>query len=150
MKTNFEYGSEVRLIRNIRNDGTYPGQDVGTLLVRRGEVGVVYDVGTYLQDQIIYRVFFLNSNKTVGCREEELIDSTAPWIPNKFEFRDKVVASKSLSIQGEVIVHQGEEGEISKILKDEEKQLVSYHVRFHGRTFQVPEAILDAYQKEMM
>ena len=73
MKPRYEYGSEVRLTRNVRNDGTYPGEEVGRLLVRRGAVGAIYDVGTYLQDQIIYRVHFLEEGRTVGCREEELI-----------------------------------------------------------------------------
>ena len=27
----FEYGDEVRVVRNVRNDGTYPGMDTGTL-----------------------------------------------------------------------------------------------------------------------
>ena len=46
----------MRLIRNVRNDGTFPGMDVGKLLVRRGSVGYVRDVGTFLQDQLIYSV----------------------------------------------------------------------------------------------
>ena len=32
----YEYGQAVRLIRNVRNDGTYPGSDTGALLMRRG------------------------------------------------------------------------------------------------------------------
>ena len=66
----YEYGQAVRLIRNVRNDGTYPGKDTGALLMRRGAQGCVYDVGTYLQDQLIYRVHFLDQGCTVGCREE--------------------------------------------------------------------------------
>ena len=143
MKPKFEYGSEVRLTRNVRNDGTYPGEEVGRLLVRRGETGSIYDVGTYLQDQIIYRVHFLEAGRTVGCREEELILATDPWIPNKYEFREKVVANRTLKTSQGVIAELGEEGEIDKIVK-EEGQPVSYHVRFHGRVFQIPEVFLDA------
>ena len=80
MKPRYEYGDEVRLIRNVRNDGTYPGKEVGELLIRRGATGVVYDVGTYLQDQLIYRVHFMDAGSTVGCREEELIPQSDPWI----------------------------------------------------------------------
>ncbi|WP_317929946.1 nitrogen fixation protein NifZ [Halioxenophilus sp. WMMB6] len=140
MKPRYEYGTEVRLTRNVRNDGTYPGEEVGTLLVRRGEVGAIYDVGSYLQDQIIYRVFFLEAGKTVGCREEELIRADDPWVPNKFEFREKVYAARTLAMGGEVIAEQGDIGEIEKIVKDETS--VSYHVRFHGRVFLMPEAVL--------
>ena len=100
----YEYGQAVRLIRNVRNDGTYPGKDTGALLMRRGAVGCVYDVGTYLQDQLIYRVHFLDQGCTVGCREEELIPASDPWIPNLFEFRDQVVATRSLAVRGEVVV----------------------------------------------
>ncbi len=142
MKPAFDYGSEVRLIRNVRNDGTYPGEDVGTLLIRRGEIGVVNDVGTYLQDQLIYRVNFLNIGRTVGCREEELIAADAPWIPNKFEFREKVRSTRALAVNGEVIVDLSTEGEIEKIVK-EDMERVFYHVRFNGRTFQVPESSLE-------
>ncbi len=144
MKPEYQYGTEVRLIRNVRNDGTYPGEEVGKLLVRRGEVGAVYDVGTYLQDQIIYRVHFLNAAKTVGCREEELIRATDPWIPNKYEFREKVMANLSLSVGGQVVIEPGDVGEIEKIIKGIDVP-VSYHVRFQGRVFQIPEASLDSY-----
>lgn len=147
MKPNYDYGTEVRLTRNVRNDGTYPGEDVGKLLVRRGEVGSIYDVGTYLQDQIIYRVHFLEAGRTVGCREEELIRADDPWIPNLYEFRDKVVATKSLSIAGDVQVEVGTVGEIEKIVKTLGKE-VSYFVRFNQRVFQVLESSLDSADKQ--
>ncbi|WP_221797338.1 nitrogen fixation protein NifZ [Oceanobacter mangrovi] len=147
MKPAYEYGDEVRLIRNVRNDGTYPGKDVGELLMRRGAVGVVYDVGTYLQDQMIYRVHFLDHNKTVGCREEELIPAATVWVDNRYEFREKVVSRIPLAVAGEVVVTAGTEGEIEKVVRDNTN--VMYHVRFAGRTFQVPEAALgDATSEE--
>ena len=49
----YDYGESVRVIRNVRNDGTYPGLDVGAFLVRRGSIGYVVNVGTFLQDQVI-------------------------------------------------------------------------------------------------
>ena len=142
MKPSFEYGDEVRLTRNVRNDGTYPGEEVGRLLVRRGEVGAVFDVGTYLQDQLIYRVHFLEAGRTVGCREEELIRADAPWIPNKFEFRDKVIAKVSFTVNGELLVDIGTVGEIEKIVKEDDAG-VFYHVRFNQRVFKVLESSLD-------
>jgi len=142
MKPQYEYGTEVRLTRNVRNDGTYPGEEVGTLLVRRGEVGAIYDVGTYLQDQIIYRVHFLEAGRTVGCREEELVPADAPWIPNKYEFREKVIANRTLMAGGELIAAKGDVGEIEKIVKDD--TTVRYHTRFNGRVFLIPEVVLDA------
>ncbi|SFB08920.1 nitrogen fixation protein NifZ [Azotobacter beijerinckii] len=143
MLPQFEYGDEVRLIRNVRNDGTYPGMDTGTLLIRRGAVGCVYDVGTYLQDQLIYRVHFLSEGRTVGCREEELILASAPWIPNLFEFRDNVIATRSLAVRGQVLVKRGQVGSIMKVLRDQPEDGVQYHVHFgDGLVLQVPEQSL--------
>jgi nitrogen fixation protein NifZ len=104
MNARWEYGEAVRLTRNVRNDGTYPGLDPGAPLVRRGSIGYVVDVGTFLQDQIIYSVNFLDEGKIVGCREEELIGGDEPWTPSRFEFREKVLAAKGLSVGGEVLV----------------------------------------------
>ena len=148
----YEYGDEVRLIRNVRNDGTYPGLDTGELLMRRGAVGCVYDVGTYLQDQLIYRVHFLEEGRTIGCREEELIPASEPWVPNVFEFRDRVVATRAFAIRGEVVVDVGQEGEVMKVIRDL-PQGVHYHVHFSdGRVLQVPEQSLEMaeiqYRKE--
>ena len=79
MLPKFEYGSAVRVTRNVRNDGTFPGFPTGALLVRRGSVGFVRDVGTFLQDQIVYTVHFLEDDRIVGCREEELLSWDEPW-----------------------------------------------------------------------
>ena len=59
MITRWDLGDDVRVIRNVRNDGTYPGEPVGALLIRRGSTGTIIDIGTFLQDQIIYTVHFL-------------------------------------------------------------------------------------------
>ncbi|MDY6942187.1 MAG: nitrogen fixation protein NifZ [Pseudomonadota bacterium] len=143
MKTRFVAGSQVRVIRNVRNDGTFPGSEVGELLVRRGEMGYVRDVGTFLQDQIIYSVHFVERDRLVGCREEELIGGDEPWVPSRFEFRDKVCSTKRLAVRGETVAEQGAMGEILKVLRDDPHN-VQYHVRFPGRTLQVPESALEA------
>jgi nitrogen fixation protein NifZ len=144
MRPEYDHGDKVRVLRNVRNDGTYPGMDVGRLLVRRGSVGYVRDVGTFLQDQIIYSVHFLGEDRLVGCREEELQPADAPWTPSLFEFRDKVAARVALGIQGRILVEQGEIGEVLKVLRGGAGE-VSYHVHFSGRsTLQVPESALAA------
>lgn len=145
MKPRWAYGDSVRLIRNVRNDGTYPGLDTGAPLVRRGNVGVVVDVGTFLQDQIIYSVNFLEDGRIVGCREEELIDIDEPWAPSRFEFREKVRASRQLAVGGEVLVPTGGIGEIIKVVRDAPGG-VAYHVHFEcllGRVLQIPEDTLE-------
>jgi nitrogen fixation protein NifZ len=142
----FEFGEAVRVTRNVRNDGTYPGKAVGDMLIRRGSVGNVIEMGTFLQDQVIYTVHFLDHGKMVGCRTEELIPADAPWNPSRFEFRDKVVCSRNLAIGGEVIVNKGCEGEVLKVMRDHEP--MQYHVRFPGRTLQVPESVLEPADPE--
>jgi nitrogen fixation protein NifZ len=136
----FEFGEAVRITRNVRNDGTYPGKEVGELLVRRGSVGHVIEVGTFLQDQVIFTVHFLGQGRMVGCRLEELISAEEPWNPSRFEFRDKVVCSIDLGLKGAVLFAKGSEGEIMKVIRDSEH--IQYHVAFQGRMLQVPESAL--------
>jgi nitrogen fixation protein NifZ len=153
MRPSFDYGDEVRVLRNVRNDGTYPGADTGTLLVRRGSTGYVRDVGTFLQDQIIYTVHFLDSDRVVGCREEELQPADAPWTPSRFEFREQVRARLALGTSGRVLVEPGEVGEVLRVLRGapppEGTGDVTYHVHFPGRnTLQVPESALEPAPSE--
>ncbi len=142
MTPNYDYGAAVRVIRNLRNDGTFPGMATGELLIRRGSIGYVRSRGTFLQDQIIYEVDFLDAGRLVGCREEELIEADAPWRGSRFEFREKVCAAKRLSNGEAVLVEIGDEGQVIKTLFDDPDE-VHYHVRFPGRTLLVPESALE-------
>lgn len=142
MRPRFDFGDQVRVIRNVRDDGTFPGANIGNLLVRRGSVGYVRDVGTFLQDQLIYSVHFFDQQKMIGCREEELISADDPWNPSQFEFREKVTLKVKLEINGELIASPGDVGQILKVLRDLPSG-VGYHVRFPGRTLQIPEKLLD-------
>ena len=146
MQTQFDLGDAVRVTRNVRNDGTYPGEETGALLIRRGSVGHVVDVGTFLQDQIIYSVHFLDVGRLVGCREEELLGADEPWVPSAYEFRQKVRAAKTLAAKGETLVAAGSIGEILKVLRDGPAG-VAYHVHFDclpGRPLLVSEGALMA------
>ncbi len=143
MQFRFDYGDAVRLTRNVRNDGTYPGKDIGDMLIRRGAVGHVVNVGTFLQDQVIYTVHFMDEGRKVGCREEELIPADEPWAPSRFEFRDKVISRLTLAVDGEVVVERGTIGEVLKVMRDDPEK-VAYHINFPGnREFIVPEAALE-------
>jgi len=148
MMPRFEYGATVRVIRNVRNDGTYPGLATGKLLVRRGATGYVRDVGAFLQDQLIYTVAFLDTGvpgdadgRVVGCREEELIGIDEPWVPTRFESREKVCAAMQLVVGGELRAEKGTVGEVLKVLRDMEGG-PQYQVHFPGWVLQVPERVL--------
>jgi nitrogen fixation protein NifZ len=134
-------------VRNLRNDGTYPGAPTGSLLVRRGSVGYVRDVGTFLQDQLIYSVDFFDQQRMVGCREQELQPADDPWIPTRFEFRDKVTPTVKLAIGGEVVAAPGDQGEIEKVLREADKDPL-YYLRIGGRTLMVPEQALEFLDPE--
>ena len=68
----FEMEQKVRVRKLIRNDGTFPGLDIGAPLAKKGDVGYVVSIGTYLQTYYIYAVHFIHNNVVVGCRKKEL------------------------------------------------------------------------------
>jgi nitrogen fixation protein NifZ len=68
----FDIGQKVRLRKLIRNDGTFPGKDIGVTLAKKGDVGYIVSIGTYLQSYYIYAVHFMHTGYVVGCRYKEL------------------------------------------------------------------------------
>jgi nitrogen fixation protein NifZ len=68
----FEIGQKVRLRKLIKNDGTFPGKDIGQVLANKGDIGYIASIGTYLQTAYIYAVHFIESGFVVGCRKREL------------------------------------------------------------------------------
>lgn len=68
----FEYGQKVRSSVNIRNDGTFRGKEIGEVLVKKGEIGYVNSIGTFLQQFYIYGVDFYEQGRIVGMRAKEL------------------------------------------------------------------------------
>lgn len=145
-RPSFALGDSVRVVRNVRDDGTFPGAARGNLLARRGSIGTIVDIGTFLMDQVIYSVHFLDTNRIVGCREEEVIHADDPWVDSLFETRDRVRAARNLALDGVVCVAPGEPGEILNVVRDAPGG-VAYHVHFAclpGRPLLVREAALAA------
>ena len=143
MYSRWDLGESVRVTRNVRNDGTYSGAPTGALLIRRGSVGAVVDIGTFLQDQIIYSVHFLDDDRVVGCREEELADAAEPWIASIFESREWVRARRVLSLGSALRVPRGALGQVLRVVSQDDAAI--YHVHFDslpGRTLAVPESAL--------
>lgn len=69
----FAYGERVASRHHIRNDGTYPGREIGDTLVERGAWGVVVAIGTFLQQFYIYEVDFIQGGVRVGMKARELV-----------------------------------------------------------------------------
>ena len=77
----FDYGQKVRSLKSIRNDGTFPGKEIGEILVKKGEEGYVVSIGTFLQQFYIYGVDFYAHGYRVGMKGKEL----EPAAPAKSE-----------------------------------------------------------------
>ena len=80
-------GEKVRATKHVKNDGTYPRREIGDVLVCKGEVGYVRDIGTFLQQFYIYAVEWIDSGTLVGMRAKELVslDRTTPAEQNARE-----------------------------------------------------------------
>ncbi|WP_108681260.1 nitrogen fixation protein NifZ [Methyloceanibacter sp. wino2] len=79
----FSYGERVRSRRTIRNDGTFPGKDIGEILAKKGEEGYVTSIGTFLQQFYIYGVEFMETGYRVGMKRKELESVDNPIEPQK-------------------------------------------------------------------
>jgi nitrogen fixation protein NifZ len=75
-------GEKVQATRHVKNDGTYYGKEIGEILVRKGDVGYVRDIGTFLQQFYIYSVEWIDRGTLVGMRARELISfDKQPSVP---------------------------------------------------------------------
>lgn len=68
----FDYGQRVMAKKNVRNDGTFPGKEIGEILVKKGDLGYIANIGTFLQQYYIYGVDFIERGYVVGMMKKEL------------------------------------------------------------------------------
>lgn len=71
----FKVGQKVALLEDVVNDGTYPHAKIGTLMMPKGSVGYIKDMGEFLQVIRVYEVHFFGTEmevEIIGCREHEL------------------------------------------------------------------------------
>lgn len=146
MRPRYAFGDAVRVVRPLRNDGTVAGMKRGELLIRRGTIGYVREWGVFLQDQLIYQVHFLDSDRVVGCREQELIAADAPWNAGDFHYGDGVYSTRALAINGETVVAVGAQGHIQGTQLGETGD--DCVVMFGERWFQVPANALMRIEEE--
>ncbi|MEA5533375.1 nitrogen fixation protein NifZ [Crocosphaera sp. XPORK-15E] len=91
----FEMEQKVRLRKMIRNDGTFPGKEIGETLAKKGDVGYVVGIGTYLQSYYIYAVHFLDNGYIVGCRRKELLSADETDFDDFDDEENEVIVEKS-------------------------------------------------------
>nr|WP_321273876.1 nitrogen fixation protein NifZ [uncultured Vibrio sp.] len=126
----FEPGTEVRVVRNIRNDGSFRDRNKGDLLVTAGSTGIVRSCGYFLQTQLIYQVFIEAENKVVGVRDNEVIDAALPWVPCLFRSLDKAKLTCSLVMFGKSLASKGDVIEVHRVYRNLEDGSVDYEVKF--------------------
>lgn len=82
----FGYGERVQSTKTIRNDGTFGGKDIGEILVKKGDIGYVTSIGTFLQQFYIYGIEFVEHGYRVGMKGRELVSldcEAAPLLPEQ-------------------------------------------------------------------
>jgi nitrogen fixation protein NifZ len=71
----FHVGQKVKLLEDVVNDGTYPHNPIGSLMMPKSSIGYIKSVGEFLQVIRVYEVHFFGTDMdvdVVGCREHEL------------------------------------------------------------------------------
>jgi nitrogen fixation protein NifZ len=84
----FAYGEKVRATKMVRNDGTFHGSEIGDLLVKKGDVGYVASIGTFLQQFYIYGIDFVERGYIVGMKARELQSLDVPKASEAAKFGD--------------------------------------------------------------
>lgn len=69
----YRFGERVVSRTTIRNDGTFNGRDIGEVLVKKGDIGYITSIGSFLQQFYIYAVEFVEHGYRVGMRGKELM-----------------------------------------------------------------------------
>lgn len=91
----FGIGQKVKLTKDIVNDGTYPHNPIGTLMMPKDSIGYIKSIGEFLQVIRVYEVHFLGIEEApveiVGCRENELeaMEDFRDEIEEELEFMRK-------------------------------------------------------------
>jgi nitrogen fixation protein NifZ len=67
----FVAGERVRSLGSVRNDGTYKHRDIGEIVVRESDLGVVHEKWKFL-GQLYYTVEFFDRAVVVIMRGREL------------------------------------------------------------------------------
>lgn len=79
----FKPGEKVISLKHIKNDGTIPLREIGEVVVRKGDVGYVRDIGTFLQQFYIYAVEWVERGTIVGMRGKELESLDRPGVTGR-------------------------------------------------------------------
>ncbi len=79
----FRPGEKVVSLKHVKNDGTIPLREIGEVVVRKGDVGYVRDIGTFLQQFYVYAVEWVDRRTIVGMRGRELESLDRPGVTGR-------------------------------------------------------------------
>ncbi|ABD89990.1 nitrogen fixation protein NifZ [Rhodopseudomonas palustris] len=68
----YQWGQRVKAAIDLFNDGSFPEQPEGALLVQTGDAGEIVKIGSHVEtDTPVYLVEF-GPSRVVGCLEDEI------------------------------------------------------------------------------
>ncbi|HEY0329304.1 MAG TPA: nitrogen fixation protein NifZ [Rhodopseudomonas sp.] len=68
----YQWGQRVKAAIDLFNDGSFPDQPDGALLVQTGDAGEIVKIGSHVESNTpVYLVEF-GSSRVVGCLEDEI------------------------------------------------------------------------------
>ena len=140
----FKTGDRIRVVRNIRNDGSVANKNKGELLVEQGLVGEVRGSGYFLQNQVIYEVYFPALNIVIGLRDSEVIDSKLDWTPCLFRSLDKARLTLALKMKESIIAMKGDIVEVQRVYRNLENGQLDYEIAVAGHLVKVNARVLMA------
>ncbi|MBI5588189.1 MAG: nitrogen fixation protein NifZ [Deltaproteobacteria bacterium] len=127
----YEIGEHVRLLFDVKSDGTVQGRKRGEMLLNAGAEGYVKGRGNFLMDEVIYDIHFVKEDIIIGCREKELALFDKPWSPAAFSMGDNVVAAFDLISRGALLAEAGAHGTVTAVLSHPARGYV-FEVKFEG------------------
>ena len=69
----YSWGQQVAALVDLFNDGSFPQQPEGALLVAQGATGEVVRVGHFVPGHVPVYLIDFGAAGVVGCREEEIV-----------------------------------------------------------------------------
>ncbi|MDW6003983.1 nitrogen fixation protein NifZ [Vibrio mangrovi] len=139
----FAPGSEVRVIRSIRNDGSIHDLEKGELLIPAGTIGIVRSYGYFLQTQLIYQVFIPQLNRVIGVRDSEVIDATLAWVPCLFRSQDKAKLKYSLQMFDKRLANKGDVIEVYRVHRNLKDGSLAYEIKFGPHYVRLDASVLE-------
>ncbi len=88
----FNFGEKVKSRKVVRNDGTFTGAEIGETLVKKGEIGYIKSINTFLQQYYIYAVDFPERGYAVGMKGRELESLDNPRPPKEIQEEGVAIA----------------------------------------------------------